>query len=130
MLLTISVTVIAAFVVLFVIVLIPVALQILRVIRQVQKILETVRPQITPITEEVTVITKEISSIIQSVHRQVDRLEEGVSVARDVAQRFRNFEEAALNIVEAPVVKVATMARAASRGIGAFVRYFRGSAAE
>jgi uncharacterized protein YoxC len=130
MLQTISVTVIAASIVVVAIVLIPVILQIRRTAREAEKLLETARMEIVPLGHNLTVISKEISSILQSVHRQVEKVEEGIATVQDAAGRLRDFEEAALTIVEVPLVKLATLVSAATRGIGAFVRFFRSPAAE
>jgi uncharacterized protein YoxC len=130
MLQTISVTVIAASMVVVAIVLIPVILQILRTARQAEKLLETVRMEIVPLSHDLTIISKEISSILQSIHRQVERVEEGIATVGDAAERLRDFEEAALTIVEGPLIRIATLVSAASRGIGAFVRFLRSPAAE
>ena len=130
MLQTISVTVIAASIVVVAIVLIPLILQIRRTAREAEKLLETARTHIVPLSHDLTVISKEVSSIVQSIHRQVDTLEEGIASVRDAAERLRDFEESALTIVEAPLVKLATLVSAASRGVGAFLRFFRSPAAE
>jgi uncharacterized protein YoxC len=129
MLQTVSVTIIAASIVVVAIVLIPVILQIRRTARQAEKLLETVRMEIVPLSHDLTIISKEISSILQSIHRQVEKVEEGIAVVGDAAERLRDFEEAALTIVEAPLVRLATLVSAASRGIGAFVRFLRSPAA-
>lgn len=127
---TISVTVIAASIVVVAIVLIPLILQIRRTAREAEKLLETARTHIVPLSHDLTVISKEVSSIVQSIHRQVDTVEEGIAAVRDAAERLRDFEESALAIVEVPLVKLATLVSAASRGIGAFLRFFRSPAAE
>ncbi|HVP78795.1 MAG TPA: DUF948 domain-containing protein [Thermodesulfobacteriota bacterium] len=125
MLLTISVTVIAASVVVVAIVLIPVILQIRRTAREAEKILETTRMQVVPLSHDLTVISREVSSILQSVHRQMDRVEEGIATVQDGAERLRDFEEAILTTVETPLLELATVVRAVSRGIVAFLRFFR-----
>jgi uncharacterized protein YoxC len=130
MLQTISVTVIAASIVVVAIVLIPLILQIRRTAREAEKLLETARTHIVPLSHDLTVISKEVSSIVQSIHRQVDTVEEGIAAVRDAAERLREFEEAVLTIVEGPLVKLATLVSAVSRGIGAFLRFFRSPAAE
>ncbi len=130
MLQTISVTVIAAAVVIVAIVLIPVILQIRRTALEAAKLMETARMEIVPLGHDLTVISKEVSGILQSIHRQVEKVEEGIATVQDAAERLRDFEDAALTIVEAPLVKLATVISAASRGLGAFLRFFRGSAAE
>jgi uncharacterized protein YoxC len=125
MLLTISVTVIAASIVVVAIVLIPVILQIRRTAREAEKLLDTVRMQIVPLSHDLTVISKEVSGILQSIHRQVDRVEEGIATVRDAAERLREFEETVLTRVEEPLLELATLLNAVSRGIGAFLRFFR-----
>ena len=130
MLQTISVTVIAASIVVVAIVLIPVILQIRRTAREAEKFLEIARMQIVPLSHDLTVISREVSSVLQSVHRQVDRVEEGIATVQDAAGRLREFEETVLAIVEEPLLKLATLVSAVSRGILAFLRFFRSPAAE
>ncbi len=130
MLQTISVTVIAASIVVVAIVLIPAILQIRRTAREAEKFLEIARMQIVPLSHDLTVISKEVSSIVQSIHRQVDRVEEGIATVQDAAGRLREFEEAVLAIVEEPLLKLATLVSAVSRGILAFLRFFRSPAAK
>jgi uncharacterized protein YoxC len=130
MLQTISVTVIAAAIVVVAIVLIPVILQIRRTAREAEKFLEMARMQIVPLSHDLTVISKEVSGIVQSVHRQVDRVEEGIASVQGAARRLREFEEAIFTIVGEPLLKLAALVSAVSRGIGAFLRFFRSPAAE
>jgi uncharacterized protein YoxC len=130
MLQTISITVIAAAVVVVAIVLIPVVLQIRRTACEAEKLLETVRMEIIPLSHDLTVISKEVSSIVQSIHRQVEEVEEGIATVRDAAGRLREFEEAILTIAGGPLLKLPTVLSAVVRGIGAFVRFFRRPAAE
>jgi len=130
MLQTISVTVIAASVVVVAIVLIPVILQIRRTAREAEKFLEMARMQIVPLSHDLTVISKEVSGIVQSIHRQVDRVEEGIVTVQDAARRLREFEETVVAIVEEPLLKLATLVSAVSRGILAFLRFFRSPATE
>jgi uncharacterized protein YoxC len=125
MLLTISVTVIAASIVVVAIILIPVILQIRRTAREAEKLLETARMQVVPLSHDLTVISREVSGILQSVHRQVDRVEEGIATVQGAAERLRDFEEAILTRVEEPLFELAALVRAVSRGIGAFLGFFR-----
>jgi uncharacterized protein YoxC len=130
MLQTISVTVIAASTVVVAIVLIPVILQIRRTAREAEKFLEIARMQIVPLSHDLTVISKEVSGVVQSIHRQVDRVEEGIATVQDAAGRLREFEETVLAIVEEPLLRLATLVSAISRGILAFLRFFRSPATE
>ena len=130
MLQTISITIIAAAVVVVAIVLIPVILQIRRTACAAEKLFETVRMEIVPLSHDLTVISNEVSSIVQSIHRQVDKVEEGIATVQDAAGRLREFEEAILTIAGGPLLKLPTVISAVVRGIGAFVRFFRRPAAE
>jgi uncharacterized protein YoxC len=125
MLQTISITVIAASIVVVAIVLIPVILQIRRTAREAEKLMETARMQLVPLSHDLTVISREVSSILQSVHRQVDRVEEGIATVQGAAERLRDFEEAILTRVEEPLLELAALVRAVSRGIEAFLGFFR-----
>jgi uncharacterized protein YoxC len=98
MLLTISITVIAASVLTIVIFLIPTVLQIRRTAREAEKTLETVRMEIPPLSRDITVISQEVKGILESVHRQVGRAEETITTLRDATVRVRQFEEEVLRI--------------------------------
>ncbi len=125
MLQTISITVIAAAIVVVAVVLIPVILQIRRTAREAEKLMETARMQLVPLSHDLTVISGEVSGILESVHRQVDRVEEGIATVQGAAQRLRDFEEAIITTVEHPLLELASLIRAVSRGFAAFVGFFR-----
>ncbi len=125
MLLTISVTVIAASMLVVVILLTPAILQISRTAREAEKFFEAARMQVVPLSHDLTVISREVSGILQSVHRQVNRVEDGIATVQGAADRLREFEEGVLTIVGQPLSELATLVRAVSRGIGAFLRFFR-----
>jgi uncharacterized protein YoxC len=117
--------VIAAAVVVVAIVLIPVVLQIRRTAREAEKFLETARMQLVPLSHDLTVISREVTGILQSVHRQVDRVEEGIATVQGAAERLREFEETIITTVEHPLLELAALVRAVTRGFAAFVGFFR-----
>jgi len=125
MALTISVTIIAAALVVAVIIQIPVLLQIRRTAREMEKFLETARMQIVPLSHDLTVISRELNGVLQSIHRQVDKVEESITTLRDGMGRLREFEEGILHKIEEPLQETATLIGAIGRGIGAFVRMLR-----
>ena len=125
MLLTISVTVIAASIVVVAIVLIPVILQVRRTAHEAEKLFETARMQVVPLSHDLTVISRDVSGILHSIHRQVNNVEDGIATVQDAAERLRDFEEVVLTKVEEPLVEIATLISAASRGIGASLRFLR-----
>ncbi|MGB8656940.1 MAG: DUF948 domain-containing protein [Candidatus Zixiibacteriota bacterium] len=122
MLLTISVTVIAAVMVVATFLLVVALLQIRRTAKEAEKLIETARMQIVPLSHDLTVISQEISGVLQSVRRQVDGVEQSVTTVRDAALRLREFEEDILPKIEEPLFELATLITAVSRGIGAFIR--------
>jgi len=125
MILTISVTVIAAIMVVAVFFLIPILMQIRRTAREVEKTLETARMQIVPLSHDLTVISQEVNGILQSIHRQVDRVEEGITSVRDTAVRLQEFEKEIEEKIESPLLQFATLVSAVSRGVEAFIRIIR-----
>ena len=125
MLQTISVTVIAASIVVFIIFLIPVLLQIRRTAREAEKTLETVRTQIVPLSHDLTIISLEIKGIVQSIHRQVEKVEDGISTVGDAALRLREFEGKIERIVEGPLLELVALFTGLIRGVEAFLRFFR-----
>lgn len=124
MLMTISVTVIAAIMVAAVLFLIPTLLQIRRTAHEVEKIIEAIRVQIAPLGHDLTITVQEINSILQSIHRQVDKVEDGITTIRDTAVRLREFEEGILRRFK-PLLEVTTLVSALRRGIETFIRMVR-----
>ena len=124
MLLTISVTVIAASVVVFTVFLIPVLLQIRRTSRELEKLFDTARMQITPLSHDLTAISLEIKGIFQSIRRQVDKVEDGITSVRDAALRLKEFQAEIEQTIEGPLLELASLVKAVSRGAEAFLRIF------
>lgn len=122
MLLTISVTVIAVVMIIAMLFLILTLLQIRRTAREVERILETARLQIVPLSHDLTVISQEAKGVLESIHRQVDGVEESITTVRDAVVRLREFEEGILPEIERPLFELTTLISAVSRAIGAFVR--------
>jgi len=122
---TISVTVIAAIMVIVLIALIPVLFQIRRTAREAEKILETARAQIVPLSHNLMVTSHEVNGILQSIHRQVDKVEESIDTVRGTVVRLREFEEEIISRIEKPLVELATLVRAVSRGIETFFTILR-----
>jgi uncharacterized protein YoxC len=124
MVLTISVAVIAASIVLSVAFLIPVLLQIRRTSRELEKLFDTARMQITPLSHDLTAISLEFKGIFQSIRRQVDKVEDGITSVRDAALRLKEFQAEIEQTIERPLLELASLVKAVSRGAGAFLRIF------
>jgi uncharacterized protein YoxC len=124
MILTISVTVIAASVVVFTVFLVPVLLQVRRTSRELEKLFDTARMQITPLSHDLTAISLEIKGIFQSIRRQVDKVEDGITSVRDAALRLKEFQAEIEQTIEGPLLELASLVKAVSRGAEAFLRIF------
>ena len=118
----ISISVIAAIMVVAVIALIPVLFQVRRTAREAEKVLETVRTQILPLSHDLSVVSGEVKEILESIHRQVERAEDSITAVRDSAERLRDFEEEVLDRFGTPLFKLATLFGAVGRGVEAFFR--------
>jgi uncharacterized protein YoxC len=123
--LTVSVAVIAASCVFAVILFIPVVLQIRRVSRETEKLIDTVRLQVAPVSRDLTAISRDLRGILQSIQRQVDKVEDGVTTARDIVVRVQDFERAIEQTIEEPLLKAVTLVSAMTRGFEAFFRVLR-----
>jgi uncharacterized protein YoxC len=124
MLLTISVTVIAASIVVRIVFLIPVLLQVRRTSRELEKLVETARMQLAPLGHDLTAISLEVKGIVQSLQRQVNKIEDGVTSVRDAASRLRKFQEELQQIVEQPLLELASLVKGVIRKFESFLHIF------
>ncbi len=120
----ISVAVIAAVTVLILIFLIPVLLQVRRTAKEAEKLIDSVRIQVAPVSRDIGLISRDVKSIVQSVHRQVDRVEDGVEIVYDVAVRVREFEMEVQRRIEEPLLQMAALMGGIKKGMEAFARVF------
>ncbi|MBN2439637.1 MAG: DUF948 domain-containing protein [Deltaproteobacteria bacterium] len=124
-LLTISVTVIAAIMVLILIFLIPVLIQVRRTAQEAEKLIDSVRLQVVPISRDLGLISRDVKSIVQSIHRQVDRVEDGIETVHDMAVRAKEFQIDIQRRIEEPMLQLATVFSGVKRGIEVFAGIFR-----
>ena len=123
-LLTISVTAIAAILVLILIFFIPVLLQVRRTAHEAEKLIDSVRLQIAPVSHEITAISRELRSVIQSIHRQVDRVEGGIETVHDMAVRVKEFQLEVTRRIEEPLLQLAAVLGGVKRGVEAISSIF------
>lgn len=124
MLLTISVTVIAASILVVVFFLIPVLLQFYRTSCELKKLIETVNAQIEPLSRSLNDVLRQTRDMLQSIGRQVDRMEEGVIAVRDIAVRVQEFQKDIQERVF-PLLKVAGLVGIGGKGLLSFIKFFR-----
>jgi uncharacterized protein YoxC len=125
MLVTISITVIAAAVVVFSLFLIPVLLQVRRTSRELEKLIDTTRLQIVPLSHDLTAISSEVNGILKSLHRQMDKVEEGITSVRDVVRNFQVFQMEIQRVVEEPLIELSALVKGVVRGFEAILGLLR-----
>lgn len=125
MLLTVSVTVIAVIMVIAVCVLIWIGLQIRRGARETEKLMETVRMEIIPLAREFPVISHQAKAILESIHRQVEDIEEGIAAVKNTATCLRDLQTKIQGRIENPLLQLAALAGAVSQGLKTFFRTSR-----
>ena len=124
-LMAISVTVIAAIMVLALIFLIPVLLQVRRTAHEAEKLIDSVRLQVTPVSRDVGLISRDVKSIVQSIHRQVDRVEDGIETVLDMAVRVKEFQIEVQRRIEEPLIQIVSAFGGVKRGVEAIASIFR-----
>jgi uncharacterized protein YoxC len=121
----ISVTVIAAIMILGVIYMIPVLLQIRRAAREAEKLIDSIRAQVAPTSRDIVLISHDVKSIVQSIQRQVDRIEEGVETVHDMAMRLKVFQIEVQRRIEEPLLQIVSVFGGVKRGAEAIAGIFR-----
>jgi uncharacterized protein YoxC len=124
-LMAISVTVIAAIMVLALIFQIPVLLQVRRTAREAEKLIDSVRVQVAPVSRDVALISRDVKSVVQSIHRQVDRVEDGIETVHDMAVQAKGFQLEAKRRIEEPLLQLAAVLGGVKRGVEAISSIFR-----
>jgi uncharacterized protein YoxC len=125
MLISISVVVIAATVVVAAIFFIPVLIQVRRTAGELEKLSETIRTMVTPFSHDLTIILQETKDILSTIHRQVDRTEESINVMRDVAIGLRNFQKGIKGKIEGHLLELTGLKNAVSCGVSTFFHQLR-----
>lgn len=125
MLTSISITVIAAFVVIFVVALIPVLLQVRRTAKEAEKLLETVRLQIAPLAHDVVRVVDDVRDVVKQAQRQMGKVEESVDAVRDTVVKLRDVETLLRDRVEKPLLGIVGTVGALVKGVRAFLNYVR-----
>jgi uncharacterized protein YoxC len=125
MLVTISITVIAASIVVFTIFLIPVLLQIRRTARELEKLIDTTRLQLVPLSHDLTTISSKVNGILKSIHRQVDKVEDGITSVRDAARNLQSFQMEIQRVIEEPLIELAALVRGVVHGVDVLLSGFR-----
>jgi hypothetical protein len=124
-LMAISVAVIAAIMVLFLLLMIPVLLKVLRIAREIEWLIDTVRTQIAPVSRDIIVISQDVKDIVRSIRRQVDKVEDGVATAHDMVTWAKHLKEELKWRVEQPVLRASAVMGGIKRGFEVMSQMFK-----
>jgi uncharacterized protein YoxC len=119
--LEISVTIIALFIVVFVIGLLIALVQVMRAAKEAEKLMETSRFHIAPISHDLTIIINDVKRIVQSIQKQMGMVEDGVGDIKDTVSRITLFEKELQEKLQQPVIEFATLISAVSKALRAFI---------
>jgi uncharacterized protein YoxC len=118
----VSIVVMAVIMILVLIFLIPVLFQIRRIAREGEKLIESVRAHVGPISRDIGLISRDTKSIVQSIHRQVDRVEDGIETVHDMAVRVTEFQRQVQRKIEVPLLQLAAVFGSVKNGVEAMAR--------
>lgn len=121
----ISVAVIAAIMLLFLLLMIPVLLKVLRIAREIEWLIDTVRTQVAPVSRDIIVISQDVKDIVRSIRRQVDKVEDGVETAHDMVLWVKKIQADLKWRAEKPLLQVAAVMGGIKRGIEVMAGMFR-----
>ena len=125
MLISISVTVIAAIMVIFVIALIPVLLQFRRTAKEGERLLEAARQQLVPLSYDLVRVIDDVQDIVKKGGRQMDKVEDSVNAVHDAALKLRDVETLFKDRIEKPLLNLITLLAALVKGTRAFMDYVK-----
>jgi len=121
-LMAISVTVIAAIMVLGLIFLIPVLLQVRQTAKEAEKLIDSVRVQVAPISRDIGLISRDVQSIAQFIRRQADRVETGIETVRDMAVRVKECQVEIQRRIVKPLGMLISILGGFKQGVGSMAR--------
>ncbi len=113
----ISLTIIAVILIVILVVSIPVLLQVRRTAREAEKLVDAVRMQVAPISRDIGLVSGEVRSIVQSIHRQVDRVQEGIETVHDMATHAKQFQNEIQQRIKQPLVQLEAIITTIRHGI-------------
>jgi uncharacterized membrane protein len=83
-----------------------------------------VRLQVAPVSRGVGLISRDVKSIVQSIHRQVDRVGDGIETVHDMAVRVKEFQIEVQRRIEEPSFQLAPVFGGAKGGVEALSSIF------
>jgi uncharacterized protein YoxC len=114
--LEISVTIIAAVLVLSSIFFVLAMFRIIRTLGEAQKLIEMVRLQVAPITHDLTQILTDVRSIVRTTEKEMDKVSESIGHVRDTTRNLRDFEYMLQDRIERPLLDLTSVLSALVKG--------------
>jgi uncharacterized protein YoxC len=114
----VSIVIIAASIVLFIMVLIPVLIRVGSAAKEIARLVETARHHVAPITHDVAVIMTRAKDVSDSVSRQVVQIEGSI-------QKYKAYEAVIDEKIARPLVEFIALASGIVRGFNTFMRHLK-----
>jgi uncharacterized protein YoxC len=121
----ISVTVIAATMVVGLIFMIPLLLQIRRTAREAEKLIDTVSAQVAPVSRDIILISQDVKDIVESIRQQVYNVEDGIETVHDMVLWTKKLQAELKWRAEAPLLQIAAVMGGIKRGFEVMARMIK-----
>ncbi len=126
MVISISVAVIAALMLIITVFIVAAAIRAFKAFGEAQKLMETVRFQIAPITHDLTQILGHVRTITRAAESQIEKISESLTAVRDTARNIKDFEALVQERIERPLLDITAVFAALLKGGKVFWNKIRG----
>ena len=120
----ISVTVIAAIMVLGLIFMIPVLLQIRRTAREAEKLIDSVRVQVAPISRDIVLISRDVKSIVNPFIGRSIESRRGLKRCMIWRSGSKSFKSRFRRRIEEPLLQLVAVMGGIKRGLRLLLEFF------
>jgi len=121
----ISVTVIAATMVVGLIFMISLLLQIRRTAREAEKLIDTVSAQVAPVSRDIILISQDVKDIVESIRQQVYNVEDGIETMHDMVLWAKKLQMELKWRTQAPLLQIAAVMGGIKRGLEVMARILK-----
>ena len=81
--------------------------------------IDSVRLHVAPVSRDVVLVSREVKNIVQSIHRQVDRVEDGIGTVHDMGVRVKESQLEVKRRIKGPLLQLAAAVGSVKRSVEA-----------
>jgi hypothetical protein len=78
-----------------------------------------------PLSHDLTTISSKVNDILKSIHRQIDKVEDGITSVCDAARNLHSFQMEIQRVIEEPLIELAALVRGVVHGLDVLLSGFR-----